>query len=219
MRDAPRGGLFLVSGKRTDYMQWLLRHERVPGHECDPSYPCYPPTAIPGRSNHRNLSYDIAAADMGGIDLYWLGQNQRKYGLHRPISGERWHFECRGTPTVRILRYGQTADPNDGHHWVQIGPGDYDGVNGNVYKRGGYNNEVAEAQIRLKNLAGRGWTGCDPGTIDGVFGGSGSRTSLASIAFHKKIQQIQRDMGQPVWPQATPVIGPLKIGMLRWWTA
>lgn len=88
--DAPTGGLVLVSGYRTPWMQWLLRHERVPGHECDPAYPASPVTALPGRSRHNTRQ----AADMGGRELAWLIANRAAYGLALTVRSENWHFEA-----------------------------------------------------------------------------------------------------------------------------
>lgn len=108
--DAPRRGLVLVSGKRTDYQQYMLRVGRVPrGQEWNPAYKGRPLTAIPGRSNHRNLSADIAAADIGGRDLAWARANAHRYGLHFPIPSEDWHAEPHGTPTVPITPYRPTS--------------------------------------------------------------------------------------------------------------
>lgn len=219
MQDAPRGGLILVSGRRTDYQQWLLRHDRCPGRECDPGCKGSPTTARPGRSNHRNISSKIAAADMGGIDLNWLGQHESDYGIARVVPGEKWHFEVVANPKVKINRYGTAGNPNEGHHWVTFGPGDFDGVRGPIYKRGGYDNQVAEFQIRLKKLHEQGWKGCDPGAIDGVFGNTRSNTSKASTAFHANVVALQKLTGQEVWPKSEPFVGPRKIAMLRWWSA
>lgn len=224
-QNAPRGGLILVSGKRTDYMQWLLRHERCPGRECDPGCKGHPVTARPGLSDHRNLSSAISAADMGGIDLQWLIDNRRSYGLALTVSSENWHF-CANkrdvrtglvhdNPTVKINRYGTNGNPNEGHHWKPFGPGDFDGVNGPIYKRGGYDNEVAEVQIRLKKLASR-WKApdLDPGTIDGIYGPA-SREAVS--AFKRRIIKIQNDTGQTPWPNTDDKVGSRTIGMVRWW--
>lgn len=218
---APRHGLVLVSGKRTDWMQWLLRHERCPGRECDPTCKGHPQTALPGRSHHRNLDAVVSAADMGGIDLDWLGRNEQSFGLNRPVKGEKWHFENHGTPTVRIVPYGQpldgVRDPNEGHHWMPFHPGDFDGVKGSIYKRGGYNNQVAEVQIRLSKLS-KHWGDrlLDPGPVDGVYGAA---SQAATLRFHQRIIDLQKATSQPVWPAPEPSWGPLKIAQLRWWTA
>lgn len=220
-QDAPRGGLILVSGKRTDWQQYLLRQSHgCMGRECDRGCKGKPTTAVPGRSNHRNLTAQIAAADMGGIDLRWLADHEAEYGLHRPVPGELWHFECNGTPTRKINRYGTLGNPNEGHHWVPCGPGDVDGVRGTVYARGGYDNQVAEIQIRLKKLRGEGWAIRDVGEIDGRFGDERSRTSGATVDFHNAILGLQEYTGQALWPRpADPYYGVRKVAMLRWWTA
>lgn len=100
------GGLYaqLVSGKRTDYMQYLLRLGRVPrGEEWNPAYPGYPLTAVPGRSDHRNISQDISAADIGGTAFKrWLRARQKKYGVLFNISSEDWHIIPYGTPQVNV---------------------------------------------------------------------------------------------------------------------
>lgn len=220
MQDAPRGGLILVSGKRSTWQQYLLRQAHgCMNRECDSGCKGTPLTARPGRSHHENLRSDFAAADMGGIDLDWLGRNESNYGIARVVPGERWHFEVVSAPRVKINRYGTKGNPNEGHHWVPCGAGDVDGVNGTVYKRGGYDNQVAEIQLRLKKLRGAGWDMWNPGTVDGIFGGEQSNTAKASRSFHRRIQELQRYTGQQVWPKETSYWGPLKIAMLRWWTA
>lgn len=202
--DAPTGGLILVSGRRSDYQQWLLRHERVPGHECDPAYPAVPRTAIPGRSHHRNTDAQHCAADMGGRDLDWLIANEDSYGLYRAVKGERWHFEPKGTPTVPIKPYGA---PSKAAAWIPIRPGDTDAT---IVARGGQDNEVDELLLRLKKR------GFYDGAIDGAYGPKGQ---AAVTAFKRWVIGLQQLSGQPTWPNADTQVGPKTIAMLRWWTA
>lgn len=103
VQDAPNHGLVLVSGRRSPWQQYLLRAERVgQARAFDRDYPGNPRTAIPYSSHHQTGT----AADMGGTALSWLVANERRYGLARTVSSERWHFEASGTPTTRILPYG-----------------------------------------------------------------------------------------------------------------
>lgn len=101
-------GAYLNSGKRTDYMQWLLRLGRVPrGQEWNPAYKGSPLTAIPGRSDHRNLSFAISAADIGGTAFKrWLRARQARYGVRFDIPSEDWHITCWGTPQVHCPPLG-----------------------------------------------------------------------------------------------------------------
>lgn len=48
--------------------------------------------APPGKSQHGHGM----AADLGG-DLNWAHKNARKYGLHFPMSWEKWHVELEGS--------------------------------------------------------------------------------------------------------------------------
>jgi hypothetical protein len=105
MRDAPGGGLVLVSGFRDPGRQWDLRHERCPGRECDGGCRGAPLTALPGRSNHQRRT----AADIGGRNLAWANRNKSRYGLATPVRGEPWHFECAGRPSVAIRTDGGAA--------------------------------------------------------------------------------------------------------------
>lgn len=97
----------LVSGKRTDWQQYLLRRERCGKLWCSRACKGHPTTARPGTSNHRNLGPTISAADMGGRDLDWLIKHRHEYGLELTVPGERWHFEPRGTPTRRITPWSE----------------------------------------------------------------------------------------------------------------
>lgn len=154
--DAAKEGLRLElnSGGRSDGQQWDLRRGRVPrGQECNPAYKGSPTTAVPGRSRHRNLSFDISAADMMGTALGWLHRHQREYGIHFPVPGEAWHAEpTRTAPTKRTLRYGTydaPADPNEGRDWRAFAKNVTDKA---VYNAGGHVAEVTELQRLLKEL-------------------------------------------------------------------
>lgn len=165
---AQRLTLELNSGGRSDGQQWDLRHGRVPrGQECNPAYKGSPTTAIPGRSRHRNLSFDISAADMMGTGLGWLHRHQADYGIHFPVPGEAWHAEpTRTPPKVRIIAWPGAApppvkvDPNTGRPWRAFAKNVTDKA---IYEAGGRNDEVAELQWLLKEL-GFYW-----GRIDGLY--------------------------------------------------
>lgn len=206
--DAPSGGLFLVSGRRTPYQQWLLRHERCPGHECDPAVKGHPTTALPGRSHHENRDSTHCAADMGGRDLDWLIAHEDSYGLYRAVRGEKWHFEPKGNPTTHVTPWGhENPHPVKPGVWQPIHPGDTDAI---IVGRGGLDNEVDELLIRLakrKLYAGK---------IDGAYGPKGE---AAVVAFKHWVMDLQAASHQPVWPSADPEVGPKTIAMLRWWTA
>lgn len=111
IRDAPNGGLVLVSGARSPWQQYLLRVQRVGAALAfDRRYPGSPRTAIPYSSNHQKG----LAADMGGRDLGWLIAQESRYGLARTVRSENWHFEAVGAPIVRIIPYpGSTPDPEE----------------------------------------------------------------------------------------------------------
>ena len=193
--------LYLVSGGRSDGQQWDLRHGRVPaGQECNPAYPGHPRTAIPGRSNHRNLSPKISAADMGGA-LGWLHTHAADYGIHFPVGGENWHIELTGHPPLRpiIPFYAPVA------RWIPVQAGD---TNATIRARGGLDNEVTEPQLILAHLGYR------PGPVDGTYG-AGSQAAM--VRFKRQVIAIQRATHQAVWPNADPYIGPRTIAMLRWW--
>jgi len=223
---SPRGGLILVSGKRNDTMQWDLRHERTPGHECGPMslYPGHPRTAIPGKSKHRNLNSDICAVDFGGIDMQWLRDNATNLGIYLAVPGENWHFQLTGRkPIWDIIPFNapppKPQNPNKlpGHDWVGFRPGDFDGVNGSIYKRGGYDNEVAEIQIRL-TIVSASWRmpKLNPGPIDGIYGKKlDSPTRLATLEFHRVVKATMR----PEWPAPDPIWGTKKRDVLRWFSA
>lgn len=197
--------LVLVSGGRADSQQWDLRHERVPGHECDPAYKGKPQTALPGKSRHRNTGKIengklVAAADMGGA-LSWLHARSACYGIHFPVNGEYWHVEVTGrAPTCTIIPFNAPVP-----RWITFGPGDTDR---SVMLRGGLGTEITEAQLILTHLGYR------PGLVDGRYGPA---TQAAVTRFKRDVVNIQRATGQPVWPNTDSIVGPATIAGLRWW--
>jgi hypothetical protein len=217
VNDAPGRNLFLVSGKRTDWQQWLLRHERCPGNECNMAA-CKgsPVTAVPGRSNHRNISSTICAADMGGLGLDWLIANRESYGLALTVSSEKWHFEpnkrdvrtgrVHDKPTRKITPFGQKPQPAPGK-WHTIHPGDTDAK---LKAMGGLGNEIAELQLRLIKRK------LYDGKVDGVYG---PKTQEGVVKFKKFIIAIQKLTGQPVWTNTDKAVGVKTRDMLRFWTA
>lgn len=203
--DAPTGGLILVSGRRSPYQQWLLRHERCPGHECDPAYPGHPRTALPGRSHHENRDATHCAADMGGRDMPWFRDHLHDYGLYLAVPGENWHVEPKGTPTARITPFGE--HPHKPGQWVPFHAGDTDAT---IMSRGGLDNEIAEVQIRLMKRK------LYAGPVDDDYGPD---TQAAVQAFKRQIIAMQKATGQVPWPNADSGVGARTIDMLRWWTA
>lgn len=217
IHDAPTGGIVPVSLVRTPYMQWLLRHERTPGHEWGPMslYPGHPRTALPGvkdasgrwvsGSKHQRGE----AADLGGRDMPWLRAHLDDYGVHLAVPGENWHIEVRpgAKPRVPITPFGQHTDPNAGRKWLPIRPGDTDK---SIYARGGFDNEVSELQIRLKKR------GFYKGKVDGD---NGPATQAAIVAMKAWTIAIQKAYHRPVWPNTDPIVGPATIEWLRQVTA
>jgi hypothetical protein len=198
--DAPTGGLVLVSGKRTDYQQWQLRHERCPGRECDRRCAGHPTTAVPGRSNHRNLSATVAAADLGGRELGWANQVKARYGLHTPVRGEPWHFEPHGTPTIAIRPFGATTGPRE------------------VLRPGERGDDVAGLQRALNTVTGR-WPLGDrrPIVVDGVYGGA---TTARVLEFEKMHNRALAAWGsaEPRLHQDGIATKPTRDAVL-WWAA
>lgn len=151
---AARAGLRLElnSGGRSDGQQWDLRRSRCPGRECSRSCKGKPTTAIPGVSNHRNLSAKISAADMMGTGLSYLHAHQREFGIHFPVPGEAWHAENKGTPTVQIIEWpnlapAPTPSPNAGRPYKQFRANVTDA---SVYAAGGRDNQISELQWLLR---------------------------------------------------------------------
>jgi hypothetical protein len=85
--------VWIVSGRRTIEEQIALRRAHC-GSSWEaiytaPASSCSPPTARPGSSKH-----EVGlAADLGG-DTGLAGTLARTSGLHRPVTGEAWHFEA-----------------------------------------------------------------------------------------------------------------------------
>jgi len=93
----------LNSGRRTEAMQIELRRAHCGTSQFDiyekASGQCNPPTARPGMSKHQSGE----AADMTG-SKEWMAQVLRPYGVTRPVSGEDWHFEYKGSDAPSDLR-------------------------------------------------------------------------------------------------------------------
>lgn len=103
-------GLYLVSGYRDPGRQWDLRHERVPGHECDNAYKGSPVTAVPaqfingewvGGSRHQHRE----AVDLGGARLDDARKVCESYGLIDNVPSEAWHYQTGGAPSRPIRTY------------------------------------------------------------------------------------------------------------------
>ena len=103
-------GLVLVSGYRDPGRQWDLRHERVPGHECDNAYKGSPVTAVPaqfingewvGGSKHQHRQ----AVDLGGSRLADARKVCESYGLVDNVPSEAWHYQTGGAPSRPIRSY------------------------------------------------------------------------------------------------------------------
>ncbi len=96
--------LFLTSGRRTNAEQVALRraHCGTTPYEIyeAPSASCSPPTARPGESKHETGQ----AADMAG-DTDWMARLLSQYGVTRPVGGEEWHFEFRGSDASGTLQH------------------------------------------------------------------------------------------------------------------
>lgn len=204
--DAPDAGLVLVSGRRSPYQQWLLRHQRCPGRECDPGCKGSPTTALPGQSRHQRGE----AADVGGRALAWAGANAAAYGLVLPVPGEPWHLEAAPwAPTVPVRPWG--ASP--ARAWVGVRPGDTDA---RVRARGGPPCAVSELQLRLVAIS-KSWGDPElhPGAVDGNYGPASQR---AVRAYKRRIIALQRATHQQPWPNDDAQVGVRTIAMLRWWT-
>lgn len=150
IHDAPHKGLALVSGKRTPYMQYLLRLERCGKLWCSSSCKGHPTTALVGHSHHENRDENHCAADLGGRDIPWLHSVASDYGIYFPVPGENWHIEPHGTPKVHITPYDQW-----GHPAVPALPfiGFKGGAtNASIYKQGGHDNQISELSILMIRL-------------------------------------------------------------------
>lgn len=100
----------LTSGLRTNEQQIALRRAHCGTSQFDiyekAAAACSPPTAKPGSSKHETGN----AADLNG-DKAWAAGLLRPYGVTRPVAGEDWHFEYKGTdPTADLRKLGATMD-------------------------------------------------------------------------------------------------------------
>ncbi|NNG36748.1 peptidoglycan-binding protein [Nakamurella aerolata] len=60
---------------------------------------CSPNTAIPGTSIHEyGLAIDVANSYRGGKVYNWMVRNGGKYGFHRTVPSESWHFDTKQRP-------------------------------------------------------------------------------------------------------------------------
>lgn len=84
------GRVKIVSGKRSPERQAQLFAAAVKKYGSEKAARKW--VAPPGRSRHQTG----AAYDLGG-DLNLAAQLASKYGLHRPMAHEPWHFERRGS--------------------------------------------------------------------------------------------------------------------------
>lgn len=93
----------LTSGLRTREQQIELRRQHCGSSQFAiyemAASACSPPTAKPGESNHETGT----AADIDG-DKAWVAALLRPYNVTRPVPGEDWHFEWRGSDAAGDLR-------------------------------------------------------------------------------------------------------------------
>lgn len=95
---APREGeTFTVTSARRSYdEQVAVRKQNCGTSQYQiydaPSSSCSPPTARPGTSNHQTGK----AVDMGG-SREWAAALLRPFHVTRPVPGEDWHYEWRGS--------------------------------------------------------------------------------------------------------------------------
>lgn len=188
---AAREGLRLElnSGGRADGQQWDLRRGRCPGRECDRRCKGSPTTAVPGRSNHRNLSYEISAADMMGTGLSYLHRNKGRFGIHFPVPGEAWHAENYGRPTVQIIGWPNLApapapNPNAGRPYKQFKANVTDA---SIYAAGGRDNQASELQWLLKEL----------GFFHGPITGNYFAQTVAAVQAYKRAANWRDSKGKP----------------------
>lgn len=150
IHDAPGKGLTLVSGRRTPYMQYLLRLERCGKLWCSSSCKGHPTTALVGHSHHENRDETHCAADLGGRSLRWAIDNAARYGLWLPVRGENWHFEPHGAPKVHITPYAEWGHPPaKPRPFIGFKGG---ATNASIFKQGGHDNQVSELSILMTRL-------------------------------------------------------------------
>lgn len=101
--------------------------------------------APPGKSNHgRGI-----AVDLGG-DLALAAKLATKYGLHRPMAHEPWHFEPAGSRAKSDPQAYTTppADPRRTHYGQEV-------EQDNTYDPVAVGNAFSEALNQLSNVGGR----------------------------------------------------------------
>jgi hypothetical protein len=192
--------IWLKSGKRTPYLQFLLRQQHgCRGRECDRACKGTPTTAVPGSSKHETGE----AADLAG-DLAHVARVAKSYGLALTVPGEPWHVQAVGTPTVPITPF----TPGRLVRWV--------GFAADRIQPPAARPFVVETQTRLRDLS-RTWRApdLDPLAVDGL---TGPETAAAVSAFKRRIIDLQRATHQATWPNVDTWVGDATIAMLRWWT-
>lgn len=108
----------LTSGWRSYDQQVAARKANgCPDIMNSPAKACRVPTARPGTSNHEATLKDgtpyALAVDLHG-DLAGAAKVMGKYGLHRPVTGESWHFELVNTDTLKAtVRAGATPSKSN----------------------------------------------------------------------------------------------------------
>lgn len=110
--------LTLVSGRRSNEQQIALRRAHCGSSDYDiwekPASKCSPPTAKPiGRGATGSKHLRGEAADMGGAKE-WMARLLAPYGVTRPVRGEDWHFEYRGSnPQATLARVVEAMKKRD----------------------------------------------------------------------------------------------------------
>lgn len=101
------GGKVTITSTWRSYQQQLgLRQGRCPDPMKSKPSDCHPQTAIPGTSMHEVTFADgtpaALACDFGG-DLAYVASVAARYGIHRTVASEAWHYEPIDSVPLRAL--------------------------------------------------------------------------------------------------------------------